>query len=61
MTIQSMTAQELYKAYKISFPTFKRWIKAIPGIVFINRKRVYTPKEVQLIYDHLGAPEIDVN
>lgn len=43
--------------YKVSRRTMKKWLRKVPDLVVDNREtREYTPKEVEMIYRHLGAP-----
>lgn len=43
--------------YKVSAHTMKKWLRKIPDLSVDNRDtREYTPKEVEMIYKHLGVP-----
>ena len=45
--------------YRVSARTMKKWLRKVPGLVVDNREtREYTPKEVEMIYNHLGAPGV---
>lgn len=46
----------LAAAYKVSPGTFKRELLKIPGLTLYRYKKLYTPKEVKIIFFHLGAP-----
>jgi len=50
------TKKELAQEYKIGMITFIRWLKKIPGFEQTSRKRIFTPAEVEKIYNHLGTP-----
>jgi hypothetical protein len=50
--IKTMTRKELIQLYTISGKTFAKWISGLG----MEKKRVFTPKEVQIIYDRLGEP-----
>ena len=52
---KSMSRQELMEAYQISYPTFRKWLKAIPNTDF-KGTRLFTPRQVKTIFDHLGRP-----
>lgn len=48
------TRKELAAAYNVSLRTLARWfIRA--GLVF-DKTRVFTPKQIQLIFEKLGTP-----
>jgi len=54
----TMSKKELIAAYKVTHGTFNKWIRKIEGIEQTGKtKRVFTPKEVELIYYHLGTPD----
>jgi hypothetical protein len=53
----SKTRKDLAKMYKIHPNTFDKRIKPIkPLLLQETRKRVYMPKDCELIYEHLGLP-----
>jgi transposase len=56
--IKAYSKKEMTNMYGIHRFTFLKWIKKIPEIE-INRKRLFTPKEVEIIFNHLGPPEKD--
>jgi hypothetical protein len=51
------TKKELAKTYGVSYPTFIKWLKMVPTLNISNKKRLLTPKDIQMIYDALGKPE----
>lgn len=51
------TKKELAKMYGVSYPTFIKWLKMIPSLNITNKKRLLTPKDIQMIYEALGKPE----
>lgn len=51
------TKSELAKLYQVSYNTLISWLKGIPSLN-LKRRRVLTPKEVNLIFDHLGKPNV---
>ena len=60
MTIKTLTKKQLVEMYKVSFGTFKKW--CMMGKLFTEEHydsvRIFTPKEVEIIVNHLGEPEI---
>lgn len=53
----SKTRQELAELYKIHPNTFDKRIKKLkPFLDVKKRKKIYLPKECELIYEHLGSP-----
>jgi hypothetical protein len=70
--IKQYTFTELLNLYRndgqLSIQTFRKWIDAA-GIIRtytdnegkIHRKKIYTPKEVEQIFKHLGTPAITIN
>lgn len=50
--IKSYSRKELLQLYGVSHPTFAKWIKKLA----LDGKRLFTPKEVGMIFDLLGEP-----
>lgn len=47
----------LMNEYRVSSHTMKKWLRKVPDLLVDNRDtREYTPKEVEMIYKHLGVP-----
>jgi len=40
--------------FQVSNNTLKAWIKSMDYEITIEHKKVFTPKELSIIYDHLG-------
>lgn len=55
-TYKSATRSQLAKRYGVSPETFKKWLIKIPDLTLDTRDRVFTPKQVGIIVDHLGEP-----
>ena len=53
---ETQTKSQLTSRYSVSRPTFNKWLNKIPGLEFTKEKRVFTPREVEKIYTHLGEP-----
>jgi hypothetical protein len=53
---KALLLKDLAKQYKVDERTFKNWIK--PFLIEIGEKigQYYTPKQVETIYNKLGAP-----
>ncbi|MFC0184525.1 MULTISPECIES: DUF4248 domain-containing protein [Flectobacillaceae] len=51
-----MNRTELARKYKVSLPTFNKWLGLISNLVLIENQRIFTPKQVELIINHLGEP-----
>ncbi len=51
-----MNRTELARKYKVSIPTFNKWLGLIPELVLIENQRIFTPKQVEIITTHLGEP-----
>lgn len=54
--IQAKSKLELATDYGISVRTFNKWVKPFENIIGKCVGRIYTPKQVKLIYDSLGEP-----
>lgn len=50
------TKTELAKMYNIHYNTFIKWLADIPGLGLDPKKRLLTPKQVEIIFLHLGEP-----
>ncbi len=53
-TAQNKT--QLAAQYNVHYSTFSKWLKIIPGLRLTSKQRLLTPKQVGLIYQHLGEP-----
>ena len=47
---------QLAQDYKVHYNTFIKWLKKIPGLKLSTKQRIFTPKQMQIIYDELGEP-----
>lgn len=55
-THKPATRSQLAKWYGVSPETFKKWLIKIPELVLDSNDRVFTPKQVGIIIEHLGEP-----
>ncbi|MFC2111039.1 hypothetical protein ACFLQ5_01160 [Bacteroidota bacterium] len=53
------TLTTLAAKYRVSLPTFKKWIKPIEHKLNITHKKTFTPAELQIIIEHLGEYEVN--
>lgn len=54
--ISSKNLSTLAAEYGVSKPTMRKWLKKVPNLNVENRDtKDYTPKEIRLIYEHLGV------
>ena len=54
--IKSLSQKELITMYKTTWETFKAWLSHIEKKLGSQRGRRYTPKQVRIIFEHLGTP-----
>lgn len=52
----TMSKGQLAAAYGVSPNTFRKWLDAIAGLHLQPGQRMLTPKQVALIFEHLGKP-----
>ncbi len=58
--LTSKNLSTLAAEYRVSQHTMKKWLRLVEGLTVEGRTtRDYTPKEVELIYLHLGVPNSD--
>lgn len=59
MTITTLSKSDMYRLYKVSSTTFKKW--CMRGKLFTeqyyNSINIFQPREVKKIFDHFGEPE----
>ena len=53
---KASTRSALAEQYKVSLPTFRKWLMKIPNLELSDNQRTLTPKQVERIYTHLGEP-----
>jgi hypothetical protein len=51
------TRTSLAKRYGVSVETLKKWLVKVPHLVVDRSVRVFTPRQVEQIFDHLGKPD----
>ncbi len=56
MKATASSKTQLAKQYKVHYDTFIKWINKIPTLNLAVGQRVLTPKQVQIVYEHLGEP-----
>ncbi len=56
MKIQSMNKKELASLYGVGRQTFSKWIDPFKKEIGEYRGRVFTPKQVAIIFKLLGTP-----
>lgn len=54
--IRAYSHKELAVMYCCSRKTLSRWLQHIPGELGPRMGRLYTPRQVRLIFGHLGEP-----
>lgn len=54
--VQAMSKSQLASAYGVGLDTFNSWIKPFQEEIKEYRGKVYTPKQVQKIFELLGEP-----
>ena len=57
LMMKTYSKTQLARKYGISYNTFKKWLIAIPEIKIEPAKRLLTPKEIDIIYNHYGIPD----
>jgi hypothetical protein len=54
--MKAKSKKELRNEFQVSKNTFNAWIRKIPGFIIDKKAHIFQPREVQIIYDHLGNP-----
>lgn len=54
--MRAYNTTDLAKVYGVSYPTIKKWLLSIPELSVKQSRRVFTPKELELIFRRLGQP-----
>lgn len=57
MKIKSSTRTQLAASYNVSLATLNKWLKKIEGLKIEPNTRILTPKQVEIIFLHLGEPD----
>ena len=53
---KSYSKTQLAKLYHVSYNTIMKWIKNIPDLKLTPKKRIFTPKQLEIIFRELGEP-----
>lgn len=59
-TIRPLTHKELAGLYNVSWLTFQKWLKPHMGDIGKKTGHFYNTKQVMVIFDKLGWPEIEL-
>lgn len=54
--ISVCTKSQLAQQYGVTYGTFSKWLKIVPDLVLTPGQRILTPKQIELIVQHLGEP-----
>lgn len=54
--VQAYMPNELSKIYKISHPTFLKWVKSIESEIGERIGQYYTIRQVEIIFKNFGVP-----
>ena len=54
--MRAYNSTDLAKFYGVSYPTIKKWLLSIPELSAKKSRRVFTPKELELIFRCFGQP-----
>ena len=53
---KSYSKSQLAKLYNVSYNTIMKWLKAIPELNLTPKQRIFTPKQIEIIFNELGEP-----
>lgn len=51
------TRRQLAREYGVSYDTLNKWLAKVPGLTLEKYQCLLSPKQLELIYNHLGEPE----
>ena len=54
--ISSITKSALAVQYNIHVNKLREWLKGVPNLQMKPFQKVLSPKQLELIYEHLGKP-----
>lgn len=57
-TVKAYTVKELHAIYEVSRAVFSSWLSEIENKVGALKGKIYTPKQVKIIFAHLETPEL---
>jgi hypothetical protein len=49
----SLSKKMLAERYEITLPTLNKWLNLVPNLENVKTTRIFTPKQVKLIIEHL--------
>jgi hypothetical protein len=52
----SMNRTQIAQKYQVCLPTLNKMLAKIPDFILDKTLRILTPKQVRLIFEHLGEP-----
>jgi transposase len=54
--MRSYTTTDLAKSFGVSYPTIKKWLSTIPELDKKQQRRIFTPKELEIVFRYFGQP-----
>lgn len=51
-----MSKAQLADAYGVHPTTLRKWLQMVPNLGLQDGQRILTPRQVQLVFEHLGEP-----
>jgi hypothetical protein len=49
----SLSKKMLAERYGVTLPTLNKWLKLVPNLENVKTARIFTPKQVKMIMEHL--------
>lgn len=53
---KAMSKAQLADAYGVHPTTLRKWLQMVPNLGLQDGQRILTPRQVQLVFEHLGEP-----
>ncbi len=53
---KSIDRLDLQDLYGVNYKTFRLWLRSVPNLD-VRYVRIFNPKQVKMIFDHLGEPD----
>ena len=53
---KALSKSELANQYGITLKTLRGWLQGVPDLGVMPAQKIFTPKQVKKIFEHLGEP-----
>jgi len=58
--MKTISKKQLAIKYGVNYKTLRSWLSMIPELELDKRKRLLTPKQLEIIFERIGTPNKNI-